>query len=64
MSGLVVLLALLVAVALPIIFILTFMLPGIEDALAGTTVNRPKAGPFLFFYLLGFRAAPLVRVFA
>ncbi|TFC59465.1 MULTISPECIES: hypothetical protein [unclassified Cryobacterium] len=64
MSGLVVLLALLATVFIPIIFIGMLMLPGIDDALAGTTVNRPAARFLLFFYLLGFRVAPLLRVFA
>jgi hypothetical protein len=65
MSGLIVSLALILFVALPIIVTGMSMLPGVEDAMAGTAVNRPKkAGPALFFYLLGFRAAPLLRVFA
>lgn len=65
MSGLMVLLVLLVTVALPIVFTGMSMLPGVEDAMAGTTVNRPKKhGTAMFFYLLGFRSAPLLRVFA
>jgi hypothetical protein len=64
MTGLATAAVLLAAVFTPIILIGAFMLPGIEDALAGTTVNRPKPGVFLFFYLLGFRVAPLLRVFA
>ena len=64
MTGLVTLCILLVAVFLPLIFTVLAMFPGIDDALAGTTVNRPSARFLLFFYLLGFRVAPVVRVFA
>jgi len=65
MTGLATLLFGLAIIVAPIILTGAFMLPGIEDAFAGTTVNRPaKSGPALFFYLLGFRVAPLLRVFA
>jgi hypothetical protein len=64
MTGLATLLFLLCTVALPLILTVTLMLPGIEDALAGTTHHKPATGFLLFFYLLGFRVAPLLRVFA